>query len=81
MWLYPCIQWLLFAPSELGSKIACHSGGRRRTESDGKVEDEATPEHTGDGLDGHLDGICWCDLFGCKLGTGITLVDGKLAVG
>jgi hypothetical protein len=46
---------------ELGARFASHSEGRRRTESDGKVEDEATPEHASDGLDGgggHLGGIC-----------------------
>jgi hypothetical protein len=61
-----------------------HSERRRRTESDGKVEDEATPEHASDGLDcggGHLGGICWSCLGGCRLRTGIALVEVKLAVG
>ena len=61
-----------------------HSEGQRRTESDGKVEDKATPEHASDGLDcggGHLGGICWSCMGGCGLRTGMALVDVKLAVG
>lgn len=66
-----------FRASEPGDRFASDSGGRRRTEGDGKVEDEATPEHASDGLDcggGHLGGNCWSCLGGCRLRTGIALV-------
>jgi hypothetical protein len=78
---YRYTQWLLLSPSGSGYNIACWSEGRRHTEGDGEVEDEATPKHAGDGLDGHVEGICWCDLFWGGLRAGIALVDGKLAVG
>lgn len=52
------------------SRSACWLGemeGGGRTESDRKVEDEATPQHAGDGLDGHFESVCGCEWRCCGL--------------
>ena len=58
------------------SQAIRRAGGR--TEGDGKVKDETTPEHASDGLDsGHFECICGCCLGGCDLRAGIALVVGQ----
>jgi hypothetical protein len=40
----------------------------RHTESDREVKDEATPQHAGDGLDGHFESMCVAGCWVCRTG-------------
>lgn len=75
----------------LASLAACLQGdllrgarAQRHTESDREVEDEATPQHAGDGLDGHFESICGCvaglGVVGLLTGTVSAFAEGKLAL-